>query len=190
MGSENISGLALRWAFAIIVTIIMCNALVSLISAEKEEICPTCGGDINAVSSTNYNQNVNMDIEPGACPNVLSLNSQGLLPVAILGTKDFDVKTINTSTIILTRENLTGKVAPFRWHYEDIATPATGSSCVCQKAGLDSHDDLILEFDMYKIIKLLDLKGTAGKKIVLTLKGNLLGSNAGIMGNDCINIST
>ena len=34
---------------------------------------------------------ISIDIKPGSCPNPLNSNSQGVLPVALLGTEDFDV---------------------------------------------------------------------------------------------------
>jgi len=42
---------------------------------------------------------VTIDIKPGGCPNKLDVKSKGMLPVAILGTEDFDVFTIDVASI-------------------------------------------------------------------------------------------
>jgi hypothetical protein len=60
---------------------------------------------------------VAVDIKPGSCPNPLNVKSKGVLPVAILGTEDFDVNQIDIASI-----RLEG-VAPIRSSYEDVATP-------------------------------------------------------------------
>ncbi|MHC4725285.1 MAG: hypothetical protein ACYS9V_13755 [Planctomycetota bacterium] len=44
---------------------------------------------------------VSIDIKPGSCPNPLNINSKGVLPVAILGTGDFDVQEIDPASIRL-----------------------------------------------------------------------------------------
>ncbi|GAI36006.1 unnamed protein product, partial [marine sediment metagenome] len=44
---------------------------------------------------------VEVDIKPGSCPNPLNLKSEGVLSVAILGSEDFDVTTIDPGSIFL-----------------------------------------------------------------------------------------
>ncbi|MBI1950182.1 MAG: CHRD domain-containing protein [Acidobacteria bacterium] len=44
-----------------------------------------------------------LDIRPGACPNRLIRASLGVLPVAVLGTANFDVTSVDSSTLRLTR---------------------------------------------------------------------------------------
>lgn len=50
---------------------------------------------------------VSIDIKPGSDPNSINLGEQGLLPVAILGTQDFDVTTIDPGSIELGGVSLT-----------------------------------------------------------------------------------
>jgi probable HAF family extracellular repeat protein len=63
-----------------------------------------------------------IDIKPGGCPNVLNIKSKGVLPVAILGTEEFDVNKIDASSVRL------NDAIPIRHNYEDVATPVSSSS--------------------------------------------------------------
>jgi hypothetical protein len=66
---------------------------------------------------------INVDIKPGTCPNPVNVKARGVLPVAILGTADFDVTTIDPASV-----RLEG-VAPIRWALEDVATPVPPCPC-------------------------------------------------------------
>ena len=44
-----------------------------------------------------------VDIHPQSCPNPLKPTSKGVIPVAILGTDEFDVTTINPATVLIDR---------------------------------------------------------------------------------------
>jgi N-acetylneuraminic acid mutarotase len=67
---------------------------------------------------------VHVDIKPTSCPNPLNVTSKGVLPVAILGTEDFDVNKIDVASIRL------DGVAPIRSSLEDVAAPPEGPSCI------------------------------------------------------------
>jgi hypothetical protein len=60
-----------------------------------------------------------IDIKPGTSPNHISLNSRGLLPVAVLTTSDLDATTIDP-TIAFGDPALTGRVAPVKSRVEDV----------------------------------------------------------------------
>ena len=89
---------------------------------------------------------VYIDIKPGSCPNPLNPKAKGVLPVAVLGTADFDVTTIDPSTLSLTRAGVTGSVAPIRWSYADVGTPFMGDGCDCHDLTGDGYMDLTLKF--------------------------------------------
>ncbi|MDL1979197.1 MAG: MBL fold metallo-hydrolase [Deltaproteobacteria bacterium] len=131
---------------------------------------------------------VYVDIKPCFCPNPLNPKSQGVLPVAVLGTEDFDVTTIDPGTIQLTREGIEEGVAPIRWSYEDVATPFEGELCDCHDLGGDGFTDLTLEFDTQGLVSNLKLDEVAGETIALTLIGSLKEEEGGtpIEGEDCI----
>ncbi|MHC4736596.1 MAG: right-handed parallel beta-helix repeat-containing protein [Planctomycetota bacterium] len=83
-----------------------------------------------------------IDIKPGSCPNPLNVKSLGVLPVAVLGSEDFDVSSIDVASIRL------AGVAPIRSSYEDVATPVSDSNeCECSTEGPDGFPDLTLKFE-------------------------------------------
>ena len=44
---------------------------------------------------------VDIDIKPGSYPNAINLGSNGVVPVAILSTPDFDAATVDPDTVFL-----------------------------------------------------------------------------------------
>ncbi len=121
---------------------------------------------------------VGIDIKPQSCPNPLNIKSKGVLPVAILGTPDFDVNTIDVNSITL------NGVTPIRSAYEDVTAPSELEPCGCESLGPDSFEDLVLKFDKQAIIATL---GTVqdGDIRELALTGNLLDGTV-IEGKDCV----
>ncbi|MFZ2070029.1 MAG: hypothetical protein WAV32_00160 [Halobacteriota archaeon] len=127
---------------------------------------------------------VYVDIKPGSCPNPVNVRSGGVLPVAVLGTEEFDVAGIDVSTIRLTRGD--AGVAPIRYSYEDVATPYEGvEACGCHELTGDGYTDLTLKFDRQELVETLGLTDEAGKTIPLTVTGSLLDGTV-IEGSDCI----
>jgi hypothetical protein len=131
---------------------------------------------------------VAMDIKPQSCPNPLNCKRKGVLPVAILGTEDFDVTQIDTELVQL---ELVG-VHPLRVAFEDVATPFepfTGKQdCLeCTTEGPDGFLDLTLKFDTQAV---LDAIGPAEDEacLVLELTGKLKDEFDGtpIVGEDVV----
>jgi hypothetical protein len=132
---------------------------------------------------------VAIDIKPGSCPNPLNVKNQGVLPVAILGTQDFDVTQIDPATIMLEGMD------PLRWAFEDVATPletlieGVGPCFNCTEEGPDGFLDLTLKFDTKSILSTLGFSTTVlveepleiapndGQCVPLKLTGNLIDSN-------------
>jgi hypothetical protein len=132
---------------------------------------------------------VDVDIKPGSCPNPLNKKSKGVLPVAVLGTEDFDVTTIDPERIELTREGVEEGVSPLRWDYEDVATPFEGELCDCHELNGDGYMDLTLKFDTQELVEKLDLCDfDDGEEVHLIITGNLKEEEGGtpIEGEDCI----
>lgn len=127
---------------------------------------------------------VPVDIKPTSCPNPLNTKGKGVLPVAVLGTEDLDVTTIDPASLALMG------VAPLRWAWEDVATPFEPwlgkSDCHedCTEAGPDGYMDLTVKFDAQEVVAALgELED--GDCLVLTLTGNFLDGRA-IAGEDVV----
>jgi len=132
---------------------------------------------------------VYFDVKPGSCPNPINPGKKGVTPVAILGTKDFDVMTIDPATVELTLEDMDEGVSPLRWNYEDVATPfdSIDDEC-CHDLNGDGYTDLTLKFDTQELVSTLGLEDHTGMTIQLKVMGNLMEEFGGtpIMGEDCV----
>ncbi len=122
---------------------------------------------------------VAVDIKPGSCPNPVNVKSSGVLPIAILGTEDVNVITIDPTSIRL------AGVEPLRSGYEDVAGPVSDSNdCNCTTEGPDGFLDLTLKFKTQRIVEAIgDVND--GDVLTLELTGVLFGERP-IEGADCI----
>ncbi len=122
---------------------------------------------------------VDIDIKPSSCPNPLNVRSKGVLPVAVLGSEDLDVTTIDVASIRL------ADVAPIRSELEDVAAPVSdGEECECTTEGPDGYLDLTLKFKTQDIVQALG-EVVNGEVLVLTITGEL-SDETPIEGADCI----
>lgn len=129
-----------------------------------------------------------IDIKPESCPNPLNVDGKGVLPVAILGTADFDVNEIDPAAV-----RLEG-VAPLRWSLEDVATPfepffGKGDAFDCNEYGPDGYMDLSLMFKAQEVVAALgDVMD--GDVLVLHVSGNLMEEYGGtpFVGEDVVTI--
>jgi Peptidase C10 family/HYR domain/Secretion system C-terminal sorting domain len=149
-----------------------------------------------------------VDIKPGSCPNAFNIKPytfdhnddsftkeipdipfedgfdrkppQGVLPVAILGLEDFDVRIITPESILL------NGVAPLRWEYEDVATPAESEDgyCGCTTADHDGFMDLTLKFSTKEIVESLGSVND-GDVVQLILTSKLV-DDMPLYGGDCV----
>jgi hypothetical protein len=107
-------------------------------------------------------------VRPGGCPNPLQVRSQGVLPVAILGTAGLDVTHLDQASL-----RLEG-VPPLRSSIEDVGTPIPGEQptlrcAVCEATGPDGIPDLTLKFDTQAIVEALgSTEDHACRTLVLT----------------------
>ena len=131
------------------------------------------GGTANVV--------VPLDIKPESCPNPLNVNSEGVLPVAIVGDNSFDIEEIDLGTI-----RLEG-IEPLRSELEDVATPFGGEledEDSCTEAGPDGIVDLAFKFSTQDIVAALGGVND-GDVIILTLTGEF-DSGDELLGQDII----
>jgi hypothetical protein len=136
-----------------------------------------------------------LDIKPGSCPNSFNRSSHGVLPVALLGSDEFEVMQIDLGTVHLARtDGVGGSVAPHEGPpgphsvHEDVATPFEGETCDCQDAGADGFMDLSMKFktdDVAGNLLLNDLD--AGALVELVVTGSLLDGTP-FEATDCIRL--
>jgi von Willebrand factor type A domain len=91
---------------------------------------------------------IKADVKPQSCPNPFRLKNKGNIPVALLGSEDFDVNSIIPESV-----KLEGDCPALRWSIEDVATPYDGgfseppNENECTEYGADGYADLTLKFD-------------------------------------------
>jgi outer membrane protein assembly factor BamB len=109
-----------------------------------------------------------LDIRPGSCPNPLNPRSQGVLPVALVGTPDFAVSQVDVASL-----RLEGGVAPSWWQIADVSGPPRDRyACGCETPGPDGNADLLLKFDTAALAPGL-ASDPPGTRRELTLTGAL-----------------
>ncbi len=124
---------------------------------------------------------VPVDIKPQSCPNPLNVKSGGVLPVAILGTADFDVTRVDSVSVRF------AGVAPLHSNLEDVATPFVPfigkvDAFDCTTSGPDGYLDLTLKFRKQDVIAAIG-PANDGDVVVLELTGSLT-DGSGIVGED------
>jgi len=79
--------------------------------------------------------NIEIDIKPGSYPNSINNNGKGVIPVAILGSADFDVTEINPDTVKLGECGIkkVGKKDKLLAHIENVNG--------------DAFDDLVVQIE-------------------------------------------
>jgi probable HAF family extracellular repeat protein len=137
---------------------------------------------------------LSLDIKPGACPNPLNRRSRGVLPIAVVGTEDFDATQIEVWSVVLSRaDGVGGAVAPNEGPpgphstFEDRATPFDGEACDCHEDTGDGILDLSLKFrtdDVVEILQLDDLE--LGDEVELVVSGTQLDGTEFTTAGDCI----
>jgi hypothetical protein len=135
---------------------------------------------LTAIRTASGPETVALDIAPGSCRNPLNSRRRGVLRAAILGTDNFDVATIDRSSV-----RLEG-IAPVRSWRRDLSSPVfePQEPCECPREGRDGYEDLGLKFDAHSVIRALgDVSN--GDILILTLTATLLDGTE-IQGEDCV----
>jgi len=152
-------------------------------TAAEIQSLPLISAGLGIVPRQDTSVAVAIDIEPQTCPNVLDATHGGQLPVAVLGSGEFDVTTVDVGSIFL------AGVAPVHARFRDVAAPVPeGSpSCTCTTDGPDGSLDLLLKFPVKDIVDVLG-QVNDGDIIALTLTGTLLPARGGtpFSGSDCV----
>ena len=120
-----------------------------------------------------------LDIKPGSCPNPLNPTSNGVLPMALIGTMGFDIDDVDPTTLLLE-----GTVMPVRMSYEDVSRPVDDGECACTTEGPDGLMDLTLKFRTQAVAAVLG-PVTPGDVKILTLTGHLVDGTP-FVARDCM----
>jgi hypothetical protein len=132
-----------------------------------------------------------LDIRPGGCPNPLNPNSNGVLPIGLLGRRDFNAKAVDLSTLRLERPAIVGSVAfPSGSHTQikDVGTPFDGDPCDCHALAGDGVDDVSMKFNTPEVAGQFELAALPGGSTVeLELRGSLLDGTP-FVATDCVRI--
>ena len=116
-----------------------------------------------------------LDIKPGSCPNPLNLRSRGVLPVALVGTKDFDVTNVNVSTLVLSRGDAVRVFTASLDGNQANAGAGTGSTATGQAF-------MTLNTDTNEFTMNLTIEGLLGTQTVQHVHGPAApGVNAGVL---------
>ncbi|MHC4445581.1 MAG: hypothetical protein ACYTF1_09615 [Planctomycetota bacterium] len=130
--------------------------------------------------------NISLDIKPGSCPNPLNTNTKGKgrLPMAILGTEDFDVNDIDPDSIKIAEVVLPQKTPSI----EDVSAPVDEDDCTCQEVDPDGFADLVIHFSRQEILTALGLEALEpGTEVPITVTGELLDGTL-FEATDCVKL--
>jgi hypothetical protein len=108
----------------------------------------------------------------------VSVNKNGVIPAALAGAEDLDVRDIDVSSL-----RLEG-VAPTRSGHEDVTAPFDGEPCACSTAGADGIEDLTLKFSASALLDAIGPVSRDEERLV-TLTGNLIDGEP-FTSRDCI----
>jgi hypothetical protein len=147
--------------------------------------CDNCGGTFQGYGNSCEDAPppicAELDIKPGSCPNSYNRGSHGVLPVALVGTEDFDVMDVDISSLQLWRADGVGGVAPHEGppgphtEYGDTATPFDGEGCDCHELEGDGIMDLNMKFKTDDVVAGLELNDLpAGALVELVVTGSLM----------------
>jgi hypothetical protein len=87
---------------------------------------------------------IGIDVKPGSYPNCFNLNGKGVIPVAILGSADFDVENIDTETLRFNglEVQVRGKKEKTLCHLEDVSGDFSNI-----EGAPDGNLDLVCQFE-------------------------------------------
>ena len=125
----------------------------------------------------------------------MNRRSPGFLPVALLGSGDFDVSQVDLTTVVLERAaGIGSSVAPHQGPpgpspvIADVATPFDGEPCDCHDLRGDGTVDLSMKFLTADVVTQLRLDLLEGGDVVEFVLSGLLLDQTPFAASDCIRI--
>ncbi|MCH8880871.1 MAG: hypothetical protein IID34_13450 [Planctomycetes bacterium] len=131
-------------------------------------------------------------IKQGACPAPVNPNSNGVIPMALIGSDTFDVNLVDLSSLSLRRcDGEGGSWAPLAEHtlIEDLNHPGGSVECGgCQcndNQESDGIDDLTMKFRTDETLAALGI-GVGDGVVTVELRGSLLDGTPFCTARDCL----
>lgn len=108
---------------------------------------------IGTFATDTWRDKIYVDIKPTSCPNPININSGGKIPIAILGTTDFEVVDLDPTTTRISYNGTVSDRHPTDCSLEDVGSPfyPTGTEC-CHTEGKDGIPDWNLHFNKTYLI--------------------------------------
>jgi hypothetical protein len=122
---------------------------------------------------------VSVDVKPGSWPNPFNKDAKGVFSVAICGTEEFDVTTIDPASVKMYFHEIDEEgdcAAPIRWNYEDVATPYLPPNPDDPEGWAEHKDgyvDLVFKFSREEVTGLMTCNEQDMSYWKLYLMGNL-----------------
>ncbi len=124
----------------------------------------------------------NFDLDIGACPNVIDRTSTLTMSATLLGTKNFDVANVDTSTLHAQRITDTTEqmsLASANFAFGDFGSNTAVSPTQCNSATTDGRADLGIGFDIATFVAALALDAESpGATVEIWLTGRTLTGKA------------
>ncbi|MDZ4774320.1 MAG: hypothetical protein SGI72_14425 [Planctomycetota bacterium] len=130
----------------------------------------------------------NLDVMPGACPNLYNRRAAGTLSVTLVGAPGFDVSQVQWSSLRLYGLDCSaGPLAPNSLQFADTATPfINGIDCNCTNVNGDGTMDLVLNYNRSSINCAFNLaEVTKGETFKVVVIGKLT-NGVKFIAQDCL----
>jgi len=136
-----------------------------------------------------------LDVRPGVCPNWVNARSRGVLHVGLMGSDDFEVGSVDPTTLLLWRSDGVGEgVAPWSGgasvRMVDVggSDVASGGDCACYERRPDGTYDLLVKFRIHEMVRAMQLDDlTEPTLLEVTLEGYTKGGEP-FAASDCVNV--
>lgn len=136
-----------------------------------------------------------LDVHPGSCPNPANVFGLGQIPVALVGSTNFDVSLVDPMSLRLMRSDGVGSaVAPQQSQFndgikiDDVATPFEGEACGCHLLKEDGVDDLLMFFASSSIASAMELYNEEHRSFIEVVLTGQLYDGTPIAVTDCVKV--
>jgi hypothetical protein len=137
---------------------------------------------------------VSIDFKPTSCPSAFNRKNEGVTPMAILGTEDFDATQVDPETVVVVDPITEQEIGIVKFSLEDVATPYEGDGELddkfdCSSDGLDGYMDFVFHVSSQELATLPSvIDAEKGDVVPLKVRATTFGS-LNIVGIDILYIT-